>query len=194
MNWNEKIEPGSVYLTGAQVKETEETIERLRENICTMRQNPIKDEFCGVKYSVYANEIMQMSAQADYLSRLLKNAEQTASRLCTDYVESDEIDIGSTVQFHFIRFDQDGHLKLGDLWKGEVVHYDGKTCSNPPRVSVKSPLGQAILGHRKYEVIFVKGINSDWNSWIWIVDVDNKAKRTVSSNSNKVLEKNRSSI
>lgn len=76
-----------------------------------------------------------------YLERMLKNA-----RIISDESKEDEVGINNTVELYFEEDDETEVYKLVTSIRGDSL--DG-------RISIESPIGKAILGHKAGDRVYV---------------------------------------
>ena len=81
-----------------------------------------------------------------YLEKMLKTA-----RIISDESKEDEVGINNTVEIYFEEDDETEVYKLVTSIRGDSL--DG-------RISIESPIGKAILGHKSGDRVYVKIDNS----------------------------------
>lgn len=102
-----------------------------------------------------------------YLEKMIKTAQ-----IITDQSKEDEIGINNTVEVYFEEDDMVETYKL-------ITTVRGNSLSG--LISIDSPLGKAILGHKVNDKIFVK-VNEDYGYHIVIRSI----KKTVDDGSDKL--------
>ena len=82
-----------------------------------------------------------------YLEKMLKTA-----RIISDESKEDEVGINNTVEIYFEEDDETEEYKLVTSIRGDSL--DG-------RISIESPIGKAILGHKQGDRVYVKIDNAN---------------------------------
>lgn len=93
-----------------------------------------------------------------YLERMLKTA-----RIISDESKEDEVGINNTVEIYFEEDDETEVYKLVTSIRGDSL--DG-------RISIESPIGKAILGHKSGDRVYVK-INNSEGFYVVIKSIEN---------------------
>lgn len=93
-----------------------------------------------------------------YLERMLRTAE-----IISDESKEDEVGINNTVELYFEEDDETETYKLVTSIRGDSL--DG-------RISIESPIGKAILGHKAGERVYVK-VNEKAGFYVVIKNIEN---------------------
>lgn len=93
-----------------------------------------------------------------YLERMLRTAE-----IISDESKEDEVGINNTVELYFEEDDETEVYKLVTSIRGDSL--DG-------RISIESPIGKAILGHKEGERVYVK-VNEKAGFYVVIKQIEN---------------------
>lgn len=96
-----------------------------------------------------------------YLERMLKTAE-----IVSDQSKEDEVGINNTVTVYFEEDDEEQIFRL-------VTSIRGNSMKN--LISIESPIGKAILGHREGDRLEVK-VNENYSYYIVIRKIENTAE------------------
>ena len=92
-----------------------------------------------------------------YLERMLKHAQ-----IVSDESKADEVGINNTVEVYFEEDDEVEKFKLTTTVRGNSLE---------GRISIESPIGKAILGHKVGDRVFVK-VNDSYGYYVKIQSVD----------------------
>ena len=93
-----------------------------------------------------------------YLEGVLKHA-----KIISDKSKDDEVGVNNTVEVYFIEDDETETYQL-------VTSIRGDSMKN--LISIESPLGQALLGHKEGDIVTVK-VNDEYSYQVKIVQVTN---------------------
>ena len=93
-----------------------------------------------------------------YLERMIKTAE-----IVSDDSSEDEVGLNNTVEVYFEEDDQVEKFKLTTTVRGNSLE---------GRISIESPIGKAILGHKVGDRVFVK-VNDDYGYYVQIRSIEN---------------------
>ena len=93
-----------------------------------------------------------------YLERLIKTAEIGSDDSCED-----EVGLNNTVEVYFEEDDEVEKFKLTTTVRGNSLE---------GRISIESPIGKAILGHKVGDRVFVK-VNDDYGYYVEIRSIEN---------------------
>jgi transcription elongation factor GreA len=93
-----------------------------------------------------------------YLERMLKNA-----NVITDHSKADEVGINKTVQVYFEEDDETETYRLVTSIRGNSLHN---------LISIESPLGKALMGHRVGDRIYIK-VNDQYGYYVEIRSIEN---------------------
>ena len=93
-----------------------------------------------------------------YLERMLKTA-----KIISDESKEDEVGINNTVTLYFEEDDETEVYKLVTSIRGDSL--DG-------RISIESPIGKALLGHKVGDRVFVK-VNDEFGYYVVIKKIEN---------------------
>lgn len=132
----EKIQAEIHYRSTVVRKEAIEAVKVARE------QGDLSENF---EYYAAKKDKNKNESRIRYLERMLKTA-----RIISDESKEDEVGINNTVEIYFEEDDETEIYKLVTSIRGDSL--DG-------RISIESPIGKAILGHKSGDRVYVK-INS----------------------------------
>ena len=93
-----------------------------------------------------------------YLERMIKTAE-----IVSDDSSEDEVGLNNTVEVYFEEDDEVEKFKLTTTVRGNSLE---------GRISIESPIGKAILGHKVGDRVFVK-VNDDYGYYVEIRSIEN---------------------
>lgn len=93
-----------------------------------------------------------------YLERMIKTAE-----IVSDDSGEDEVGLNNTVEVYFEEDDEVEKFKLTTTVRGNSLE---------GRISIESPIGKAILGHKVGDRVFVK-VNDDYGYYVQIRSIEN---------------------
>ncbi|MCI5712170.1 MAG: GreA/GreB family elongation factor [Roseburia sp.] len=93
-----------------------------------------------------------------YLERMIKTAE-----IVSDDSSEDEVGLNNTVEVYFEEDDEVEKFKLTTTVRGNSLE---------GRISIESPIGKAILGHKVGDRVFVK-VNDDYGYYVQIRSIEN---------------------
>jgi len=150
-------------LTESDVKKIEEEIEHRK---LVVRKNAIEavkearaqgDLSENFEYYAAKRDKNQNESRIRYLERMLKTAE-----IVSDDSKSDEVGINNVVEIYFEEDDETEKVKLVTSIRGNSL--DG-------RISIESPLGKAILGHKAGERVHVQ-VNEGYGYEVLIKSID----------------------
>lgn len=134
----EKIEAEIKYRSTVVRKEAIEAVKVARE------QGDLSENF---EYYAAKRDKNKNESRIRYLERMLKNA-----KIISDESKEDEVGINNTVEIYFEEDDETEIYKLVTSIRGDSL--DG-------RISIESPIGKAILGHKLGDRVYVKINGSD---------------------------------
>ena len=100
----------------------------------------------------------QNESRIRYLEKVLKYAE-----VVDDSSNSDEVGLYKTVTVHFIEDDEDATYRI-------VTSIRGNTTKG--LISIESPIGKALMGHKEGEEVTVK-VNDSYSYKLRIVKIEN---------------------
>lgn len=146
-------------LTASDVKKIEEEIEYRKLVVRKEAIEAVKEarshgdlsenfEYYAAKKDKNKNE-----SRIRYLERMLKNA-----RVISDQSRSDEVGINNTVTVYFEEDDEEETYRI-------VTSIRGNSMSG--LISIESPLGKALLGHKIGDRIFIK-VNEQYGYYVEI--------------------------
>lgn len=129
-----KLEEELEYLRGTKRKEVAERIKQ------ALSFGDISE---NSEYDEAKNEQAQMEGRIVQLESMLKHARV----IDEDDVNTDAVSLGSKVRIHDMEFDEE-----------VVYHIVGSTEANPlkSKISNESPVGAALMGHKKDEIVEVQ--------------------------------------
>ena len=93
-----------------------------------------------------------------YLERMIKTAE-----IVSDDSSEDEVGLNNTVEVYFEEDDEVEKFKLTTTVRGNSLE---------GRISIESPIGKAILGHKVGDRVFVK-VNDDYGYYVQVRSIEN---------------------
>ena len=146
-------------LTASDVKKIEEEIEYRKLVVCKEAIEAVKEarshgdlsenfEYYAAKKDKNKNE-----SRIRYLERMLKNA-----RVISDQSKADEVGINNTVTVYFEEDDEEETYRI-------VTSIRGNSMSG--LISIDSPLGKALIGHKLGDRIFIK-VNEQYGYYVEI--------------------------
>ena len=149
-------------LTKTDYKKIEEEIEHrkvvvrkeLLESVKEARAHGDLSE--NFEYHAAKREKNRNESRIRYLERMLKTAE-----IIEDNSAEDEIGLNNTVELYFEEDDEVETYRLVTSVRGDSME---------GRISIESPIGKAIIGHKKGEKVFVK-VNNDFGYYVVIKNI-----------------------
>lgn len=162
-------------LTAGDVKKIEEEIEyrrlverkRILEDVKEARaQGDLSENF---EYYAAKKEKNRNDGRIRYLERMLKNA-----TIVEDTSSSDEVGLNNTVEVYFEEDDETESYKL-------VTSIRGNSMNN--YISIESPIGKAIIGHRVGDRVKVV-VNDSVSYYVQIKNID----KTTDDSNDKIKE------
>ena len=151
------------------MKLTEEDIKQMKEEIEYRRGVVRQQELEAVKEARAQGDLSEnfeyYAAKKDknknesrirYLERMIRQAE-----IVEDRADDDEVGINKTVTVYFEDEDETEEFTLVTTMRGNSME---------GRISIESPMGKAILGHKKGDRVLVK-INANVSYYVEIQDV-----------------------
>lgn len=145
----EKIQAEIDYRMKVVRKEAIEAVRVARE------QGDLSENF---EYYAAKRDKNKNEGRIRYLERMLKTA-----NIISDESKDDEVGINNTVELYFEEDDETEVYKLVTSIRGDSL--DG-------RISIESPIGKAILGHKVGERVFVR-VNEQNGFYIVIRAIEN---------------------
>lgn len=151
-------------LTTSDVKKIEEEIEYRK---LVVRKNAIEavkearshgDLSENFEYYAAKKDKNQNESRIRYLERMLKNA-----KVISDVSKEDEVGINNTVTVYFEEDEEEEVYRL-------VTSIRGDSMSG--LISIESPLGKAILGHKVGDRVFIK-VNEQYGYYVEIRAIEN---------------------
>lgn len=150
-------------LTQSDIKKLEEEIEYRKLVVRKEAIEAVKEARAhgdlseNFEYHAAKKDKNQNESRIRYLERMIKTAV-----VISDDSKEDEIGVNNTVTIYFEEDDEEETFKL-------VTTVRGNTLKG--LVSIESPIGKAILGHKKGERVFVQ-VNEQNGYYITIKDID----------------------
>lgn len=151
------------------MKLTEEDIKKMKEEIEYRRVVVRQKELEAVKearaqgdlsenfeYHAAKKDKNKNESRIRYLERMIKQAE-----IVEDHTDEDEVGINKSVTVYFEDEDETEEFTLVTTMRGNSME---------GRISIESPMGRAILGHKKGDRVLVK-INASVSYYVEIQDV-----------------------
>lgn len=145
----EKIQAEIDYRKTVVRKEAIEAVKVARE------QGDLSENF---EYYAAKRDKNKNEGRIRYLERMLRNAE-----IISDESKDDEVGINNTVEIYFEEDDETETYKLVTSIRGDSL--DG-------RISIESPIGKAILGHKAGDRVYVK-VNDTSGFYVVIKSIEN---------------------
>ena len=149
-------------LTKTDYKKIEEEIEHRRVVVRKELLESVKEARAhgdlseNFEYHAAKREKNRNESRIRYLERMLKTAE-----IIEDNSAEDEIGLNNTVELYFEEDDEVETYRLVTSVRGDSME---------GRISIESPIGKAIIGHKKGEKIFVK-VNNDFGYYVVIKNI-----------------------
>ena len=140
----EKIEAELEHRKTIVRKEAIEAVKVARE------QGDLSENF---EYYAAKRDKNRNESRIRYLERMLKTA-----KIISDESKEDEVGINNTVTLYFEEDDETEVYKLVTSIRGDSL--DG-------RISIESPIGKALLGHKEGERVYIK-VNDDFGYYVVI--------------------------
>lgn len=150
-------------MTRSDIKKIEEEIEYRK---LVVRKNAIEavkearahgDLSENFEYHAAKKDKNQNESRIRYLDRMLRTA-----RIVTDESKEDEIGINNTVTLYFEEDDEEEIYRLVTSVRGN---------SMKGLVSIESPIGKAIMGHKLNDRIFIK-VNEDYGYYVVVKKIE----------------------
>lgn len=145
----EKIQAEIDYRKTVVRKEAIEAVRTARE------QGDLSESF---EYYAAKRDKNKNEGRIRYLERMLKNAS-----IISDESEEDEVGINNTVEIYFEDEEETETYKLVTSIRGDSL--DG-------RISIESPIGKAILGHKAGDRVYVK-VNDTAGFYVVVKSIEN---------------------
>lgn len=145
----EKIQAEIQYRQTVVRKEAIEAVKVARE------QGDLSENF---EYYAAKRDKNRNEGRIRYLERMLKTA-----NIISDESKEDEVGINNTVELYFEDDDETEVYKLVTSIRGDSL--DG-------RISIESPIGSAVLGHKVGDRVYVK-VNDDNGFYVVIKSMEN---------------------
>lgn len=145
----EKIQAEIDYRKTVVRKEAIEAVRTARE------QGDLSENF---EYYAAKRDKNKNEGRIRYLERMLKNAS-----IISDESEEDEVGINNTVEIYFEDEEETETYKLVTSIRGDSL--DG-------RISIESPIGKAILGHKAGDRVYVK-VNDTAGFYVVVKSIEN---------------------
>lgn len=145
----EKIQAEIEYRKTVVRKDAIEAVKIARE------QGDLSENF---EYYAAKRDKNKNESRIRYLERMLRTAE-----IISDESKEDEVGINNTVELYFEEEDETETYKLVTSIRGDSL--DG-------RISIESPIGKAILGHKVGDRVYVK-VNDTTGFYVTIKGMEN---------------------
>lgn len=129
-----------------------EILEALKE---ARAQGDLSENF---EYYAAKRENRRNNSRINYLERMLKTA-----RIISDESKEDEVGLNNTVEVYLPEDDETEMYRLVTSIRGDSLN--GK-------ISIESPLGKALLGHRAGDTVTVR-VNESYSYPVKIVSIQN---------------------
>ncbi len=150
-------------LTRSDVKKIKEEIEYRKLVVRRKELEAVKEARAqgdlseNFEYKAAKQDKNRNESRIRYLERMLKNA-----RIVSDLSESDEVGINNTVTVYFEEDDETEEYRLVTSIRGNSMQ---------GLISIESPMGKALLGHKVGERVFVQ-IGGDQGYYVVIRSID----------------------
>ena len=151
-------------LTTSDVKKIEEEIEYRKLVVRKEAIEAVKEARAhgdlseNFEYHAAKKDKNQNESRIRYLERMLKNA-----KVISDESKEDEVGINNTVTVYFEEDDEEETYRLVTSIRGDSMH---------GLISIESPLGKAIRGHRVGDRVFIK-VNDQYGYYVEIRKIEN---------------------
>lgn len=129
-----------------------EAIEAVKE---ARAQGDLSENF---EYYAAKKDKNKNESRIRYLERMIKTAE-----IVSDDSSEDEVGLNNTVEVYFEEDDEVEKFKLVTTVRGNSLQ---------GRISIESPIGKAILGHKVGDRVFVK-VNENYGYYVKIRSIEN---------------------
>lgn len=150
-------------LTQSDVKKIQEEIEYRKLVVRKKELEAVKEARAqgdlseNFEYKAAKQDKNRNESRIRYLERMLKNA-----RIVSDKSEEDEVGINNTVKVYFEEDDETEEYRLVTSIRGNSMQ---------GLISIESPMGKALLGHKEGERVLVK-IGEDKGYYVVIKEID----------------------
>ena len=151
-------------LTTSDVKKIEEEIEYRKLVVRKEAIEAVKEARAhgdlseNFEYHAAKKDKNQNESRIRYLERMLKTA-----KVISDESRDDEVGINNTVTVYFEEDDEEETYRLVTSIRGDSMH---------GLISIESPLGKAIRGHRVGDRVFIK-VNEQYGYYVEIRKIEN---------------------
>ncbi len=151
-------------LTPGDVKKIEEEIEYRKLTVRKAAIEAVKEARShgdlseNFEYYAAKKDKNQNESRIRYLERMLKNA-----KVISDESKEDEVGINNTVTVYFEEDDEEETYRLVTSIRGDSMH---------GLISIESPLGKAIRGHKVGDRVFIK-VNDNYGYYVEIRAIEN---------------------
>ena len=146
-------------LTAEDIRKMEEEIEHRKVDVRKELLQHVKEARAhgdlseNFEYHAAKKEKNRNESRIRYLERMIKHA-----RLVEDHSEADQVGLNKTVTLYFEEDQEEDELSI-------VTTVLADTINN--RISIESPVGKALLGHRIGERVYVP-VNPDYGYYVEI--------------------------
>lgn len=151
-------------LTPGDVKKIEEEIEYRKLTVRKAAIEAVKEARShgdlseNFEYYAAKKDKNQNESRIRYLERMLKNA-----KVISDESKEDEVGINNTVTVYFEEDDEEETYRLVTSIRGDSMN---------GLISIESPLGKAIRGHKVGDRVFIK-VNENYGYYVEIRAIEN---------------------
>lgn len=151
-------------LTTSDVKKIEEEIEYRKLVVRKEAIEAVKEARAhgdlseNFEYHAAKKDKNQNESRIRYLERMLKTA-----KVISDESREDEVGINNTVTVYFEEDDEEETYRLVTSIRGDSMH---------GLISIESPLGKAIRGHKVGDRVFIK-VNEQYGYYVEIRKIEN---------------------
>lgn len=151
-------------LTPGDVKKIEEEIEYRKLTVRKAAIEAVKEARShgdlseNFEYYAAKKDKNQNESRIRYLERMLKNA-----KVISDESREDEVGINNTVTVYFEEDDEEETYRLVTSIRGDSMN---------GLISIESPLGKAIRGHKVGDRVFIK-VNDNYGYYVEIRAIEN---------------------
>ena len=151
-------------LTKSDVKKIEEEIEHRKLVVRKTAIEAVKEARAhgdlseNFEYHAAKKDKNQNESRIRYLERMLKNAV-----IVDDSSREDEVGINNTVELYIEEDDETEVYRLVTSIRGSSLN---------GLISIESPLGKAIIGHKVYDRVYIR-VNEDYGYYAVIKKIEN---------------------
>ncbi len=151
-------------LTEQDIKKMEEEIEYRKLVVRKQALEAVKEARAhgdlseNFEYHAAKKEKNRNESRIRYLERMIRTA-----KVVSDESAEDEVGLNNTVTVYFEEDDEEDTFKIVTTVRGDILH---------GLISVESPLGKAVLGHKVGDRVWVK-VNENYSYGVIIKSIEN---------------------